>query len=146
MHEQGFFIVGRLPGLNELLEARSSKRRFGAKGNVYASMKKQYGDSIYWQAYKAALCHMAQVRITFTWIETDRMRDPDNIAAGGRKIILDALVKAGVLDDDGWKQIHGWQDIFKIDKANPGVDVLLQEIGDCPHVRSETIAEQAVAP
>lgn len=45
------------------------------------------------------------VSITITWIEPDYRRDPDNIASGGFKIILDALVKKGILPNDTRKWI-----------------------------------------
>ena len=42
--------------------------------------------------------------ITITWMETDRRRDPDNISSG-IKFILDAFVHAGIIENDGWKQV-----------------------------------------
>jgi len=47
------------------------------------------------------------VRISFTWMEGDRKRDPDGIAAGGTKIILDALVRCGVLRSDRHEGVCG---------------------------------------
>lgn len=37
----------------------------------------------------------------FLWTEPNRRRDPDNIQATGVKFVLDGLVRAGVLPDDG---------------------------------------------
>lgn len=55
------------------------------------------------------------------WVEKNRKRDLDNIAAGGRKLILDSLVDIGVLKNDGWKNVEGWTDSFSINKDRPGV-------------------------
>jgi len=63
----------------------------------------------------------------FEWKERDRRRDPDNIAAAGRKLILDGLVLAGVLPDDGWNHVLGWTDRFEVDRERPGVLVELFE-------------------
>lgn len=38
----------------------------------------------------------------YLWVERDRRRDKDNIAAFGRKVIQDALVQMGALRNDGW--------------------------------------------
>jgi hypothetical protein len=70
---------------------------------------------------------MRRVTLSFTWIERNRRRDPDNITAGGRKIILDALVQAKILDDDSSHYVLGWTDAFMINKDAPGVRVELRE-------------------
>ncbi len=43
--------------------------------------------------------------ITCTWYVTDRRKDPDNIAFA-IKFLLDGLVRAGVLPNDGQKEIR----------------------------------------
>lgn len=52
------------------------------------------------------------VYIHFRWIERNRRRDADNIAAG-KKFILDAMVKAGKLKDDGRRYVLGFTDEFE---------------------------------
>ena len=64
---------------------------------------------------------------SFLWIERNRRRDKDNVAAGGRKLILDGLVEAGILPDDSWKYVVGWEDHFAVDKVKPGVRVTIFE-------------------
>lgn len=51
----------------------------------------------------------------------------DNIAFA-KKFILDALVKKGVLKDDGWKWVKGFTDEFFVDKKNPRVEVEMEEV------------------
>ncbi len=126
---QSFFLPGPLPGLNELLEAnryRSPKNRKGLRWNGYANMKKQHGEAVKWELLRQGIKPAKRVYFRFTWQERDRMRDPDNIAAGGRKVILDALVTAGILEDDGWKQIAGWEDRWTVVKDAPGVIVMME--------------------
>ena len=48
------------------------------------------------------------------------------------KYILDGLVKAEIIPDDNAKFIVGFEDNFRLDRDNPGVDVTLithKEIG-----------------
>lgn len=67
------------------------------------------------------------VTVTYTWYEKDRRRDLDNISSFGRKVIQDALVKAGVLRNDGWKEIRGFSDRFAVDAENPRIEVEIEE-------------------
>jgi len=69
-----------------------------------------------------------KAKIIFTWYCANEKKDPDNISFA-KKFILDGLVSAGVLENDGWKQIEGFEDRFEVDKANPHIEVEIQEIG-----------------
>lgn len=110
------------PGLNDYINAERTHRQKAAK------MKKQYQDAV-------MLCIRSQrlptfdgpVYMYYTWVEKDRRRDKDNIAAFGRKVIQDALVKAGVLKNDGWANIVGFSDAFEVDKKRPRVEVEIVE-------------------
>ena len=68
------------------------------------------------------------VRIKYTFYEPNRKRDLDNIAGVAHKFIQDALVKCKVLDNDGWNNIVGFEDHFFIDKHNPRIEVVLEEV------------------
>lgn len=43
-------------------------------------------------------------------------------------VIQDALVKAKIITDDGWKNIIGFSDEFYVDKENPRIEVVIEEI------------------
>ena len=118
---QSFFIPGILPGLNEIIA--SSKSGHG-KSNAYARLKNEMMDRIGLFIIQAHLKPVKEAYIEFQWHERNRKRDPDNIAAG-KKFILDALVKAGILKNDGWAQIIGFHDTFFVDKRNEGVGVII---------------------
>ena len=45
----------------------------------------------------------------------------------GRKVIQDALVKCGVLKDDGWDYVIGFTDQFFCDRNEPRIEVLIEE-------------------
>lgn len=68
------------------------------------------------------------VFMEYLWVEPDKRRDKDNISSFGRKVIQDALVKTGVLKNDGWKQIAGFSDRFEVDKKNPRIKVKIKEV------------------
>lgn len=110
------------PGLNDYINAERTHRQKAAK------MKREWQNAV-------ILCARRQIRGKFTrpvvmnylWVEKDRRRDKDNIAAFGRKVIQDALVKAGVLKNDGWANIVGFSDRFDLDKKNPRVEVEIVE-------------------
>ena len=122
---QSFFVPGVLPGLNEIISAAKVRR---GKWSAYLKMKQQYGQDLYFTIKKADLKPMPRAFIHFEWCEKNQRRDPDNVSAGGRKFILDALVNSGVLKGDGWEQIAGFHERFIVDKFNPGVNVTLEEL------------------
>ncbi|WP_447859710.1 hypothetical protein [Nitrospira calida] len=116
-------LPGPLPGLNELVAA--AKRRSGTGWNGYAALKRQWMAVLAPMIAGAKLPRLSRAWIGFRWLEPARRRDPDNIAAGGRKLVLDALVAAGVLPGDGWRGVLGWSDRFAVDARRPGVTVTL---------------------
>ena len=61
------------------------------------------------------------VNVVCDWYTTGR-KDPDNIAFG-IKFILDGLVKAEMLANDGHKQINSIHHNFYVDKENQRVEV-----------------------
>ena len=67
------------------------------------------------------------VYMVYHWYCADRRRDKDNISSFGRKVIQDALVRAKILQNDGWKDIIGFEDRFYIDQKNPRVVVEIEE-------------------
>ena len=118
---QTLWIPGRLPGLNEVINQNRGNKFAGAK------TKKKLTNDIAVLA-KAQLKPCSEgCKITFIWFEPNRKRDPDNIASA-KKFILDGLVKAGILENDGWKQVKWFVDFFEVEKSNPGVRVKLAEI------------------
>lgn len=112
-------IPGILPNLNDYISAERQHRQKAAQ------MKKQTERLI-------MLCAKAQLRgvsfdgpvvMRYTWYEPNRRRDKDNVSSFGRKCIQDALVRAGVLKNDGWGEIDSFSDRFFVDKKNPRVEV-----------------------
>ena len=117
-------IQGRLPGLNEYIEAER-RNKYKAAG-----MKRDAETLVILSARKWLRGWKAKgpVTMTYLWVEKDRRRDKDNISGYGRKIIQDALVKAGYLRNDGWADIVRFTDDFAVDKGNPHIEVMIEEV------------------
>lgn len=116
-----FTIPGELPDLNTYINAERSNRYMAAK------IKKESTQAVWWIA-KRLQPITTKVKAIFTWITADERKDPDNVAFA-KKFILDGLVQAGVLKNDGRKQIEGLEDRFGVDKQNPRVEVELMGAG-----------------
>lgn len=98
------FIKGKLPSLNEYIEAERTNRHIAAK------MKRETDQLICWQIRRMKPI-TGKVRIKFVWYEETARRDPDNVAFA-KKFILDAMQKAGKLKNDNAKWISGFSDDF----------------------------------
>lgn len=117
-----FTIRGTLPGLNEYILQERSHRQAGAK------MKKQCECVVLHALRSLGKLQVEEpVFMIYHWYEKDRRRDKDNISSFGRKVIQDALVKAHILQNDGWKNIIGFEDRFEVDKKNPRIVVEIIE-------------------
>ena len=116
-------IPGTLPGLNEYINAERGNRYQAAK------MKRQAEDKIVMCIWEQApgVKFTGPVHITYIWYEANQRRDKDNVAFA-KKFVQDALVKAGVLGNDGWQEIVSFEDKFGVDKENPRVEVVIESI------------------
>ena len=115
-----FIIPERLMGLNDFITKINRNRHAGNK-------EKQKTERMIGKHIKEQL---GSVRIDFpifikyTWIEENRRRDKDNIAFA-KKFIQDALVKEHIIVNDGWREITGFSDCFRVDRGRVGVRVEL---------------------
>lgn len=111
-----------MPGMNEIVASAKGPGAY----HRYSKLKKSWTDTVHLLAKARHIPPMQPgVHLQFDWHCQNRRRDPDNIAAGGRKFILDGLVNAGVLPGDGWAAKISWADTFLLDKIQPGTLVTL---------------------
>lgn len=113
-------IPGELPTMNEIVKVSKSHPM------AYANMKKKYTGLVVLQARKLKRVDRADFHIT--WHCKDKRKDKDNISGGGTKFLLDGLVAAGVIDNDGWKQVGDITNKFAVDKENPRIEVEITPI------------------
>lgn len=119
-------IKGRLPSLNDYI--------YECRRNKYsgAAMKKEAQAYILYNIIiqlKSRVLFNTPIRLSFIWYEQNNKRDLDNIAFA-KKFILDALVQSKKLPDDGWKYVRGFTDEFYVDKKNPRIEVVIEELGE----------------
>lgn len=115
-----FTITGELPDLNQIIKA--SKAHFMA----YSTLKKN-NTALVVQSAKG-LKKFERVNLNIIHYCSSRRKDPDNIQGGATKFILDGLVTAGILENDGWKQIGEIRHIMKIDRDNPRIEISIEEV------------------
>lgn len=122
--EYKMIIPGRLDNLNDYISAERVHRMNGAK------LKAKNQERVFQEAcIQLGDVHIRNpVKMAYRWYEKDRRRDMDNISSFGRKVIQDAIVKAGILPDDGWKYIKGFTDEFFVDKKYPRIEVTITEL------------------
>ena len=122
-------IPGSLPSLNELLAAERATKR-GGRGHSPGNDLKQASEMLIINAIRKQ-CPRARPRppvyIHYAFYEKNRRRDLDNISGAAHKFIQDALVKAGILKNDGWAYIIGFDDKFELDKQRPRIEVVIEE-------------------
>lgn len=112
-----FTIPGRLPTLNEeIAAAKAHWSRYAAHKKAYTALAKGYAKQL------------TPIKGCFTvhcyWFVKNKRSDPDNISFA-LKYILDGLVEAKILPNDGWHQISGICHSFAVDATHPRVEVEL---------------------
>lgn len=118
----GMVVEGRSPSLNDFISAERANRHVGAK------MKRRETDRARAAAVAAGMPRfVGPVAVRFLWVERDRRRDLDNVAFA-KKVVLDGLVEAGVLEDDGQRHVAALQDTFEVDPARPRVVVEVEDV------------------
>lgn len=119
---QTFFVPGPLPGANDIVRKH---------WRVYSKLKSHWGLIIGRCILIAKIKPIRSCAITYHWIEPapvrGHIRDRDNIRFGA-KFINDAIVAHGILLDDGPEGVVRLTDTFTYNAANPGVQIILEEV------------------
>lgn len=112
-------VPGEMPTMNEIIDAAKSHYQ------AYHGIKRANAEKVAWASKK--LPEMEKIRLKITWYRANRRTDPDNICAG-IKFVLDGLVQAGVLKNDGWSEVESIQHDWQVDKERPRVEVQIEEV------------------
>lgn len=123
MADKTLIIHGRLPGLNELIDAERRHRQLGAK------LKRQAENVVrmYIRQQLRGYKPKTPVTLYYYYYEPNRKRDKDNISAFAHKVIQDSLVKEGIIDNDGWDYVKDFFVRFYVDKGFPRIEVEIVE-------------------
>ena len=103
-------IPMKLPSLNDYIRACRENRYAGA------NMKKNIENDLAFFINKLPK-FKNPIRINFTWVESNKKRDLDNICFA-KKFILDTLVKCGKMKNDNRNYVVGFTDDFDYEKEN----------------------------
>jgi len=118
---QSLTLKGEFTDLNTYIHGMNKNRFIGAR------YKKDETERVWAECKVARLKPMKNpVFIVFEWFSPDKRKDKDNISYA-KKSILDGLVRAGVLKNDGWDNILGFLDYFYINKTDPRVVISFYE-------------------
>lgn len=117
-----FTIKGKLPNLNDYITE--------CRGNKYSAnkMKASVENVIVFYIKLAKLRPVTNypVKLKITWYEENMRRDIDNVTFA-TKFIQDAMVKAGIITNDGQKQINALEHEVLIDRKNPRIEIEIIE-------------------
>lgn len=121
-YKQEFVVLGELPDLNKIIKL--SKSHYMA----YSTAKKRATEQVIAAAIQRGVKPVPEdikIDISCLWTCSSRRKDPDNVHHGV-KYILDGLVSAGILFNDGWKQIGSISHDQRVGKV-PQVFVQIEE-------------------
>ena len=139
-----FFVPGKVPSLNELLDAKGGNkdkkrllilRHLPKKGRTTPQWVHAYNDiKQSWKHRTIAAIGTPFVRVKAAYfgyvvVEQERRRDPSNICSSAIKFIEDGIVEAGVMQDDGWNNVLGirvhW---IHRELREPGIYVVMSDV------------------
>lgn len=111
-----------LTSMNKVIQANRSSKYVGAK------MKKDNTKLVAWNCKAQEIKPFGKkIDLDITFHCKDKRTDKDNIIST-TKFILDGLVEAGVIPNDGWSEIGNLNYNFKIDKKRPRTIVEMEEV------------------
>lgn len=115
-----------IPGKFETLNAFIDKNRRG-KGKWNSGNEMKRDDQRLIQYYLPRV-KFKKIFLEYHYFEPNARRDKDNVSGYFHKIFQDALVQKGIIQNDGWRNVEGWTDIFSIDQKNPRIEVTIREV------------------
>lgn len=123
---QRFRINGRLMGRNEHDYLNRSHWSKGKKAKAAEQAKVERAIE------RAGIVPIeGPVEVGVTYVEGHKpngaLRDVDNIAGGGDKVILDALRSCGIIPDDNPRVVRNVYHRFAFNASNPHVEVEVME-------------------
>lgn len=108
-------IKGEMPSLNDIIDA--SKTHWAK----YRQLKRINTNIVAFKANR--LPRFRAIKLNIKYYCKDRRTDPDGFTSGAKKFILDGLVKAKVIKNDGWSEIKGWTETWEVDRKNPRIEI-----------------------
>lgn len=149
-----FFVPGKVPSLNDLLEARGAKapvirsiimrqkpgkaKSAGVRWDLYNDIKQDWCRKTI-AALGAPFIRVPSCHFGYVVVEETLKRDPSNICSAAVKFIEDGLVKVGAIPDDGWDEVKSIRVTWVHRKGRPpGVYVVMS---DTPFTEVQLVEE-----
>lgn len=111
-------IRGELPSMNEYSKAQRTNAFVGAK------MKQEATEIVHFETLKQMPKKFKMIEtpsyFVFEWYCKNERKDPDNVASA-KKFILDGFQTAGLIKNDNWNGVLGFEDYFTVDKSMPKI-------------------------
>ena len=121
-------IPFELPSCNEQIKAeRARYRPYLTAGAVLKDKTEK--DLIKFFNLQRPPTFAGKVNVYFKWFAKDKRKDKDNIAFA-KKYILDALQRAGIIENDCWNLCTPFDVDFAIDKKQAGVLIQIESVED----------------
>jgi len=117
-----FVLQGEYCTLNSYSDAERTHYRYGAsikkaETNRAALELKQQWDGV----------PIPKSVFKFTWYRRNRRTDPDNFCFSV-KFLMDSMVQIGMISNDGWNNVAGYNHKWEVDKENPRVVIELESV------------------
>ena len=123
-------IPGKFGTLNDFIDKnRRGKGRWNSGNNM--KQLDQQAISFYLPRVK-----FKKIFLEYHYFEPNARRDKDNVSGYFHKVFQDALVHKGIIENDGWRNVEGWTDIFSIDPKNPRIEIMIREVKNEPERKS----------
>lgn len=121
-------IPGKFESLNTYLSKSKEtyKTKSGKVWNAGNAMKKADQKRIL--QYLPDIAIKKPIIIYYEYYEPNMRRDHDNVSGYFHKIFQDALVKKGIIPDDGWRWVKGYSDRFYCNRKDPHIVVNIEEV------------------
>lgn len=132
-----FLFPWRVPSMNELVFMKGTggkiswlltpgkTKRNASQFNMYNQLKQDWSRKICSHVTKVGFNTCKEAYFHYLLVEPNVKRDPSNIAAAAAKFIEDGLIKAGVIENDGWKQVLGLMPYWILDRDSSGTVYLV---------------------
>lgn len=131
-----FLFPWRVPSMNDLMQAKSitgkkawiqigKQKKTSFIYNQYNEIKQDWSKKVCYLVKKQGFLAVESCYFTYMVIEHDKTRDPSNVFASAIKFIEDALQLAGVIENDGWKQVLGIRSYIYLDRESTGAVMLV---------------------
>ena len=115
-----FVLMGEYCTLNEYSDAERTHYRYGASIKKAETNRAALEFASQWDGTKPK----TPVEVKISWWRKNRRTDPDNMVFA-KKFILDGMVQAGILENDGWNHVLAFTEDWGVDKDNPRVEIEL---------------------